>query len=142
MTVRTAPAELTHQAAAHLWRRWLTMWNGQPSVAHDIVGTPYTVHLPTAGATIDPSRIRDAAAMAEWVEGFRAKFEDLRYRTDFGPLVDGGKLVCRWYATAVYTGRTGWPGDVAGRPVTMVGVDILRVDGGRIAECWTQGAAT
>jgi SnoaL-like domain len=140
MTVQTGSAPLTRQKATELWQRWLAMWNGRPEVAHDIIGPEYVVHLPTAGATIDPSRVQDAAGMAAWVGAFRAKFDGLRYHTDIGPLVDGDKLICRWYGTATYQGRTGWPGDVPGRPVTMVGVDILRVVGDRIVECWTQGA--
>ncbi len=144
MTVRTELPErtLARGTAARLWARWLDMWNEDPDIAYEIIGAGYRVHLPTVAATIDPARIRDAAAMAGWVRGFTAKFAGLRYRTDFGPLVDGDRLVCRWYGTATYLGLTGWPGDVAGRPVTMVGVDVLRVADGRIVECWTQGAAT
>jgi hypothetical protein len=142
MTVQIESAPLTRQSAAELWQRWLVMWNGQPQVAHDIIADEYVVHLPTAAATIDPADIRDAAGMASWVAGFRDKFDGLRYHTDVGPLVDGDKLICRWYATATFQGRTGWPGDGPGRPASMVGVDILRVRGGRIAECWTQGALT
>jgi SnoaL-like domain len=135
MTLATADAD-------RIWNRWLDMWNEDPEIAHDIIGDTYRVHLPTAGATIDPAAITDAAAMAGWVRGFTGKFANLRYRTDFGPLVDGDRLVSRWYGTATYLGRTGWPRDVAGNPVTMVGVDILRIADGRIVECWTQGAET
>lgn len=139
-TPDTAGAVLTRAEADRLWTQWLRMWNEDPRIAHEIIGTGYVVHLPTAGATIDPSTIRGAEDMAGWVTGFTGKFDNLRYHTDFGPLVDGDKLVVRWIGTATYLGRTGWPRDVAGRPVTMVGVDILRVADGRIVECWTQGA--
>jgi hypothetical protein len=132
--------ELDHELATRIWDRWLDMWNIDAEIAHEIIADEYRVHLPAAGATIDPSKIRSAAGMADWVRGFTGKFEGLRYSTDFGPLVDGDKLVCRWIGRAVYLGLTGFPGDVAGKPVTMVGVDILRIHDGRIVECWTQGA--
>jgi hypothetical protein len=118
------------------------MWNEDPSIAHEIIAEGYRVHLPTAGATIDPAAITGPAGMERWVSEFTGRFRDLRYRTDFGPLVDGDRLVCRWIGTAVFLGKTGWPLDVPGEPATMVGVDIQRVADGRIVECWTQGALT
>jgi hypothetical protein len=141
MAVQTeAQPVLTRAAAEAIWGRWLAMWNEDPQIAHEIIADEYVVHLPAAGATIDPSQIRSAAAMADWVAGFTAKFDGLVYSTDFGPLVDGDRLVVRWYGDAVYRGLTGWPRDVAGSPVRMVGVDVLRIVDGRIVECWTQGA--
>ncbi|MGI5403152.1 nuclear transport factor 2 family protein [Streptomyces sp. CA-135486] len=130
------------ETAAQLWDGWLEMWNVDPEAAHKIIGDTYRVHLPTTGATIDPSTIRDAAAMADWVRAFTGKFENLRYRTDLGPIVDGDLAVCRWYGTATCLGRTGWPSDVPGKQITWVGVDILRISQGRIIEAWTQGAET
>jgi hypothetical protein len=130
------------QNAAALWDRWLVMWNENPEIAHEIIGPGYRVHLPTVGATIDPAQIRDAATMADWVRAFTGKFADLRYRTDFGPVSDGNLAVFRWSGTAICLGRTGWPMDMAGEPITFVGVDILRIADGRIVECWTQGSVT
>jgi hypothetical protein len=130
------------RTATDLWRGWLTMWNENPETAHAIIGERYRVHLPTAGATIDPADIRDAAGMAAWVRGFTGKFGNLCYETDFGPIVDGDLAVCRWFGTATCLGRTGWPSDVPGKRIRWVGVDILRIADGRIAEAWTQGAET
>lgn len=142
MSLPTVDGTLTRQAAADMWERWLIMWNEDPEVAHEIISENYRVHLPTAGATIDPTTIRNAAGMAEWVRGFTGKFENLTYHTDFGPLVDGDRATVRWFGTATCLGRTGWPTDVPGKPITFVGVDILRIVDGKIVECWTQGAVT
>ena len=142
-TSHRTSADRTGQAqAAAVWARWLDMWNVDPEIAHEIIGDGYRVHLPSAGATLDASTITDAAGMASWVRSFRGRFDGLRYRTDIGPLVDGDTFVCRWVGTATFLGRTGWPNDVPGRPVTWVGVDILRLVDGLIAEAWTQGAET
>jgi hypothetical protein len=130
------------QKTTALWDRWLAMWNENPEIAHEIIGPDYRVHLPTAGATIDPAQIRDAATMADWVRAFTGKFANLRYQTDFGPVSDGNLAVFRWSGTAICLGRTGWPMDVAEKPIIFVGVDILRIEDGRIVECWTQGSVT
>ncbi|MCX5142748.1 MULTISPECIES: nuclear transport factor 2 family protein [unclassified Streptomyces] len=130
------------RTAAEVWDGWLEMWNEDPQAAHKIIGAEYRLHLPTAGATIDPATIRDAASMADWVSGFTGKFDGLRYETDFGPVADGELAVCRWFGTATCLGRTGWPSDVPGKRITWVGVDILRIVDGLIVEAWTQGAET
>jgi hypothetical protein len=127
---------------AEVWDSWLEMWNTDPSVARKIIADGYRLHLPTVGATIDPSAIRDGAAMEEWVRGFSGKFESLHYETDLGPVVQGDLLVCRWFGTATCLGRTGWPSDVPGKRIRWVGVDILRMVDGLIVEAWTQGAET
>src|SRR5579859_6316953 len=116
MTASVVPqsAVLHRQTAARVWQRWLDMWNEDPTIAREIIGDGYRVHLPTAGATIDPESITGPEGMEKWVSEFAGRFRDLRYRTDFGPLVDGDRLVCRWSGTAVFLGKTGWPFDVPG----------------------------
>ncbi|MFF0294311.1 nuclear transport factor 2 family protein [Kitasatospora sp. NPDC004614] len=138
----TGTVPLTRQEAERIWNGWLRMWNEDPSHARTIIAPTYRLHLPTVGATIDPADITDPAAMENWVRGFAGKFGELTYRTDVGPVVDGDLLVVRWYGTAICKGLTGWPRDVAGRPIRWVGVDILRVADGVITEAWTQGAET
>ncbi|HET9656489.1 MAG TPA: nuclear transport factor 2 family protein [Kineosporiaceae bacterium] len=137
-----ASAPLSRAAAADIWDRWLRMWNVEPQTAAEIIGPGYRVHLPSVGATVDADAIRDAEGMARWVSSFREKFDGLHYRTERGPFVDGDTLICRWVGRAVFRGRTNWSSDVSGAPVTWVGVDILRIAGGRIVEAWTQGAET
>jgi hypothetical protein len=134
----TGQHTLARQDAERLWLRWLEMWNSDPAIAHQIIAPGYRLHLPGVETTIDPAGITDAASMEAWVSGFTGKFRDMRYETDFGPLVDGDRLVCRWYATAIYLGRTSWARDIPGNRVIFIGVDILRVAGGLITECWSQ----
>lgn len=67
----------------------------------------------------------------------RDAFHELRYETNLSVLVDGDALAARWFARGVYAGRTGLPHDVAGQPFRLIGTDVLRVEGGRIRECWT-----
>lgn len=122
-----------------IWDVWLEMWNEDPRAALKIVGDGFRVHLPSKQAVFDVSSIRDGAAMADWVAGFRGKFASLRYETDFGPIVDGEFAVWRWYGKAECEGRTGWASDVPGGTIHWVGVDILRIVDGTVREAWTQG---
>jgi hypothetical protein len=130
------------RTAAEVWEIWLEMWNEDPKAALKIVGDDFRVHLPSKAAVFDTSGIRDGAALAEWVAGFRSKFASLRYETDFGPVQDGELAVWRWYGTAECLGRTGWPSDVPGGTIHWSGVDILRIVDGQVTEAWTQGVET
>jgi hypothetical protein len=137
---------LDASAAQKIWENWLRMWNEDSEIAHDIVSPAgFVLHLPDVGATIDPSTITSAAALADWVSGFAGKFQGLRYSTDLGPFVDDAEGVFgfRWTGSATWTGATGWPHDVPGEQALFVGVDLFRVDESlRITECWSQGALT
>lgn len=140
----TSVREVSVTEAEQVWTQWLSMWNEEPSVARRIVSTErFSLHLPDATATIDPSLIRGGIDLEDWVRSFSARFDNLRYQTDFGPLIDGDRFAFRWTGTARWTGRTGWPLDVPGSNVLFVGVDIFRLDAeGLIIECWSQGAVT
>jgi hypothetical protein len=136
------PQALERPVAEHIWKRWLEMWNEDPTIAHEIIAPSYRVHLPGTEITIDPATVTDPTAMEAWVRGFTSRFRDLHYETDFGPLVDGDRLAVRWYATGFFLGRTGWARDIPGDPVIFIGVDILRIVDGRIVDCWTQAKET
>ena len=69
------------------------------------------------------------------VERYFTAFTDVR--TFIDELVgEGDKVVLRWKTAGVHTGPYGkvLP---TGRRVTMTGVDVYRLDGGRIVEAWS-----
>jgi hypothetical protein len=49
---------------------------------------------------------------------------------------EGDKVVLRWTTTATHTGPYGSVSPTGG-VVTMTGVDVYRLDGGRIVEAWS-----
>ncbi len=120
---------------AKLYGRWLGMWNGDLSLADDIVAPDCVVHDPGV-----PANTSDAADGIERIKATvkqaRAPFERLIVSLDVGPIEDGGKVATRWTARGSYAG--GLPGTQAA-PGTMVefsGVDLLRLADGKVAEYW------
>lgn len=51
-------------------------------------------------------------------------------------LADGDKVVMRWRTVGTHSGPYGEI-EATGREITMEGIDIHRVDGGRIMESWS-----
>lgn len=124
--------------AEKLWAQWTAMWNGELGLASALVGEGFRIHLP--GKTfMDPAAIRDARGVVALVSKVRESYRALRYETNGAVLVDGDSLVARWFGIGTYAGKTGRPGDEAGKEFRMAGMDILRIEDGRVQECWTLG---
>ncbi len=67
---------------------------------------------------------------------FRTAFPDLHVTSD-DILVDGDRIVVRWIARGTHQGELlGIP--ATGKQVTITGIDILRIAGGKIVERWAE----
>ncbi len=100
----------------------------------------------TALAELFASNIVDHHAVpgqAPGVEGqqqvltmFRSAFPDLRVTTE-DILVDGDRVAVRWTARGTHQGALlGIP--PTGKPVTITGIDILRIANGKVVERWAE----
>jgi hypothetical protein len=122
-----------------IFERWTRLWNGELALAEELIGEGFWVHLTVRSPQWTPERLRDAEAVAGWVEWVRGRYQTIRYIMDGSPIVDTaqGTVVCPWHADGVFAGRSGRPEDVAGQAFRQAGIDILRFEGERIVECWT-----
>ncbi|MCW5715931.1 MAG: ester cyclase [Bauldia sp.] len=69
------------------------------------------------------------------VERYFGAFTDVSTRIEH-LLADGTIVTLHWSTTGRHVGRYG---DIAptNRTITMTGIDLLRIAGGRIVECWS-----
>ncbi len=107
------------------------VWGGgdyaleQESLAPDFVD-----HNPGPGSTPDRSGHHEALVM------FRNAIPDMKITVDM-LLADGDKVVDHWVATGTQTGELfGIP--PSNRSFTITGIDITRVENGKIKEIWHQ----
>ena len=113
-----------------LARRFIEdLWDrGELSVADEIITPDFTDHDPVSGQR---PGLDGYKAM---VGAFRAAFPDLRVKNE-AVIAEGDKVVVRWTARGTHNGvLMNIP--PTGRQVTLKGVDILRVEGGKIVERW------
>jgi|SRR5687768_12557773 predicted ester cyclase len=112
-----------------MYDRWMEMWNGKPELAAELVAPGCVVHQPPNDAS-GPEGVRAMVEMG------RAPFEDITFRIEVEPIVEGDRLAARWSMTGHYRG--GLPGATAepGTEVSFGGIDIWRVEDGKIAEYW------
>jgi ketosteroid isomerase-like protein len=119
-----------------LYERWLLeLWNGDESVAEEILADDFVVHQARAepGAS---EAVRGPQAGLEMVRMGRSPFSELVCAIEVGPIVEGDMVAARWTAVGAYAG--GIPGATAatGTEVSFGGIDIMRVHDGKLAEYW------
>lgn len=126
---------VTQRTNKELWEPWVALWNGDLAVADEIVAPGFVAHFAPVGSS--PGEVRGPDGLQAWIGGVLAAFSDHRFETVVGPLAEGDLMAGRWLFRATYQG--GIPGaapEAAGRRVEYAGMDLLRIEAGRIAEYW------
>jgi predicted ester cyclase len=119
-----------------LYRRWmLELWNGDLSVATELVTDDFVIHQARVDGAGSEER-RGPEAVVQMVRDGHAPFDGLTFEIEVGPVVEGDLVAARWAGRGRYRG--GMPGATAaaGTPVGFGGIDLLRVRGDRFAEYW------
>ena len=113
-------------------RRWLDEgWTGgDMAVADDLLTDDFLLHDPVANR-----EVAGRAAEQALISGFRKAIPDLAFTID-DVVADGDSVTIRWTAEGTHAGELlGVPG--TGRALMIRGVDMYRLQDGRIAESWT-----
>jgi predicted ester cyclase len=119
-----------------LYERWLLeLWHGDESVAQEILAADFVVHQARSQPG-ESEAVRGPQAGIELVRMGRAPFSQLAFEIEVGPIVEGGMVAARWIGRGLYAG--GIPGATApaGTEVHFGGIDIMRIENGRLAEYW------
>jgi len=126
---------MTAQTSKDLWAPWVALWNGDLAVADTIIAPDFVAHFAPMGGS--PGEVRGPEGLKGWIGGAMAAFADHRFATVVGPIADGDLVAGRWVFRATYRG--GLPGaalDAIGKRVEYAGMDLFRVEEGRIVEYW------
>jgi steroid delta-isomerase-like uncharacterized protein len=79
--------------------------------------------------------VRGSDGLRQSYGAFRAALPDLRFTVE-DVIAEGDRVVVRWSARGTHQGPL--LGVAAtGRPVAITGIDVFRIDGGKIAEGWS-----
>lgn len=128
---------MSSQISKALWQSWGELWNGNLSLADEIIAPHFVAHF---GVALDAniSEVRGPDGLKKWISGGAlATFADYSFTTTVGPLADENMVAGRWIFRATYKG--GMPGAspaAVGKVVEYAGMDIFRVEDGKIVEYW------
>lgn len=101
---------------------------GNQAVADELVASNFVDHNPLPGHAPTREGFKQSFVI------FRAAFPDLKYTIE-DMIAEGDKLVIRWKATGTHKGGLfGIP--PTGKKITVTGMDIFRITGGKLVELW------
>ncbi|MFQ6059407.1 MAG: ester cyclase [Anaerolineae bacterium] len=106
-------------------------WNkGNLAVIDELLSPDYVLHFAAPGATPDREGYKQAVSMHHTAfADFRLTIEDM--------VAEGDKVVIRWTIRGTHKGE--YIGIAAtGKEVTMTGISIRRIEGGKIMEEWLE----
>lgn len=112
-------------------RYWIDFWNEKQGDLIEEITTPdLQLHFPPGQAHQPPS-------LRRWFETAQSAFPDVHF-TMHDLIGEGDKVVCRWSYVATHTGDfLGHP--ATHRQVTDQGINMFRIENGKIAELWMSG---
>jgi predicted ester cyclase len=125
-----ATTEAERLAIARAWHEEVINQRN-PAVLQDILA-PHVVHHAAGGY---PS-VQSAADVAAMMDDFLVAFSPLHYNFDL-LIVRDDYVVQRYTATGTHTGPFGRL-PPSGRTATWTGINIFRIECGRIAEVWSE----
>jgi hypothetical protein len=130
---RTTEAE---QLGLDLWDRWTALWNGDLSIAGQLLSPGFQIHFGNTIDSADTDSFRGPQDLAGFIAAHRAALPGLRYQGDGVPIValdvvDGlptGRLAARWSLARP---------DGTGGTTRKSGIDVLAIADGRITGVWS-----
>ena len=137
MTINTnhSPALVAVDPRPRLWANWMALRNGDLSLVEEVVAPNLLVHL-------SPGRVRSRSGCT----GGRGSSVGLRAATPLipgarltvavGPIIGPDLVAGRWTCPGIRRPDQ-VPDDGPAGPEARSGVDIIRIDGDRIVECWS-----
>lgn len=121
----------TEANKAVVTRYWQELWNGKrEEVIDEITTSDLRFHFP-------PGQAHQPATLHQWFATSRRAFPNVHF-TIHDLLAEGDKVVARWSYEATQTGE--FLGQSATqKQVTDQGLNLFRIENGRIAEMWMSG---
>ncbi|MEV7090815.1 ester cyclase [Streptomyces sp. NPDC093085] len=122
-------------AAKALLDTWLSLWNGDLSLASEVASDEFRLHSHMMDGS-DSAAVKGVEGLTEYVRSGRSHTPDLRFSIEVPPLFDGDYVSVRWSATGTYDGSFPGAKTPAGTVVTFTGTDTLRIQDGKFVEYW------
>ena len=77
---------MSSQTNKELWRSWNELWNGNLSIADEIIAPNFVAHFAPVGNS--PAEVRGSDGLKQWIGGWLAAFTGYSFTTTVGPLAE------------------------------------------------------
>ena len=102
---------------------------GNSDVADELLASDYVDHDPAM-----PEDIRSPEGFKQYVGAYRSAFSDLHVEIE-DQIAEGDKVVTRWTGNGTHDGELSGIAPTGNR-VTLPGMEIVRISGGKLVEGW------
>jgi predicted ester cyclase len=105
---------------------------GKVEMITENVASTYVAHDPASPP------VKGHEGLQQYMQIYRTAFPDLHF-TILDQIAEGGKVLTRWSASGTHTGPLASPGGAippTGKPMTVVGMSLSAIAGGKIVEEW------
>ena len=102
---------------------------GNLDVADELLAPDYVDHDPAM-----PEDIHGPEGFKQYVGAYRSAFSDLHLEIE-DQIAEGDKVVTRWTGTGTHDGELSGIAPTGNR-VTLPGMEIVRISGGKLVEGW------
>lgn len=102
---------------------------GNLEVADELLAPGYVDHDPSL-----PQDVHGPEGFKQYVGMYRAAFPDLHVQID-DQLAEGDRVATRWTGTGTHNGELAGI-TPTGKPVTLPGMEIVRIANGKLIEGW------
>jgi len=120
-------------SSVNLARRWhMEFFLHDLNIADEILTPNFLIH----GPGLPPDLPRGIQGAKLYVTMLRSAFPDVQITHDF-ELEHDDKVVIRWTAKATHTGEFAGVAPT-GKTAIITGIDIFRIEGGKLAELWQE----
>jgi steroid delta-isomerase-like uncharacterized protein len=102
---------------------------GNLALVEELFAPDYVLHDPSV-----PQEVRGPEGMKQYVAMYRAAYPDTRFTIE-DQIAEGDEVVTRWVGRGTHQGELMGIAPT-GRVVTVTGIEIDRIAGGKIEETW------
>jgi steroid delta-isomerase-like uncharacterized protein len=114
---------LVRRAVEEVWNR------GNFAIVDELVASDLVIHASTPG-----DEIHGPEGVRQFYAALHAAFPDIHFTIE-DQIAEGDRVVTRWSARATHAGEyQGIP--PTGKRLQLTGIDIDRIVGGKVVECW------
>lgn len=118
-----------------IYQKWMDAWNKDLSNLDGIADEDCTVHQKRTDGR-DSGQNKGQRALAEVITSGRHYFDDVEMTLEIAPVAEGDYVSARWNFTGTYNGKMAGASAAAGTEMSFSGMDIFRIENGRIQDYW------
>lgn len=126
---------MNHDGKKQLYELWIQAWNEDISILDQITDPGCRVHQARFDGKSSDT-LKGVESLGQIISEGSKYFSDIEMSLEVGPIIEGDYLSARWNFRGSYQGGMQEAQIKVGQTISFGGIDIFRIDDGKIKEYW------